>query len=175
MRKLSARAVTSYLLAMLILGATAHAAEYYTKHAKSDQRRGESQAEHALVYVFRPASVGAAIKTWAFADDTLMMVSKPRAYSFAQVPAGKRLFPLLTMGQSLGSGLGALLVLGVAQRAAGPVLIALFTVSLFVIALVLRLARRRLRRWGPLELEEARLLHKLLDGPHYGDMFTARK
>jgi len=92
MRSLSAGAVTVCLLAPLILSATAHAAEYYTKHDKSDQRRGELEQGHALIYVFRPATVGAAIKTWAFADEELMMVSKPKAYSFAQVPAGKRLF-----------------------------------------------------------------------------------
>ena len=40
-----------------------------------------------------PAAVAVNIdETWAFADDQLMMVSKPRAYSFAQVPAGKQLF-----------------------------------------------------------------------------------
>ncbi len=92
MRSLSAGAVMVCLLAPLIPGATAHAAEYYTKHDKSDQRRGELEEGYALVYVFRPATVGAAIKTWAFADDELMMVSKPKAYSFARVAAGKRLF-----------------------------------------------------------------------------------
>lgn len=93
MRNLSAGAVTVCLLATFVQGTTAHAAEYYTKHDKSDQRRGEPDEEHALVYTFRPAAmVGAAIKTWVFADDELMMVSKPKAYSFALVPAGKRLF-----------------------------------------------------------------------------------
>ncbi len=88
----SVRTVVACLLATLLLGATIQAAEYYTKHPKSDQRRAEPEEGHALVYVFRPASMGAAIKTWAFVDDDLMMVSKPKAYSFAQVPAGKRLF-----------------------------------------------------------------------------------
>lgn len=87
----SVRTVMFCLLATLLLGATIQAAEYYTKH-KDDNRRGEPEEGHALVYVFRPATVGAAIKTWAFVDDDLMMVSKPKAYSFAQVPAGKHLF-----------------------------------------------------------------------------------
>jgi len=69
-----------------------YAADYYTKHDKSDQRRGDPEEGYALVYVFRPATMGGAIKTWAFADDELLMVSKPKAYSFAQVPAGKVLF-----------------------------------------------------------------------------------
>lgn len=92
MRILPVRTVMVCLLAALAVCATVQAAEYYTKHDKNDQRRGEPQEGHALVYVFRPATMGYAIKTWAFADDDLLMVSKPKAYSFAQVPAGKRLF-----------------------------------------------------------------------------------
>ena len=80
------------VLVMFLAVPMTGAAEYYTKFDKDDRRRGEPEESHALVYVFRPAAVGAAIKTWAFVDDDLMMVSKPRAYSFAQVPAGKRLF-----------------------------------------------------------------------------------
>jgi hypothetical protein len=89
-----ARQVFGWVLLVTILGLSplSAAAEFYTKFDKNDQRRGEAEAGHALVYVFRPATVGAAIKTWAFVDDDLMMVSKPKAYSFAQVPAGKRLF-----------------------------------------------------------------------------------
>ncbi|MCP4202152.1 MAG: DUF2846 domain-containing protein [bacterium] len=92
MRKLSVGVVTTCLFGVLGLAVAAHAAEYYNKLDKSDQRRGEPREGHAPVYVFRPATVGAAIKTWAFSDDSLLMVSKPRAYSFANVPAGKRLF-----------------------------------------------------------------------------------
>jgi len=92
MRNLTVRTVTLCLLATLVAATAVQSAEYYNKHEKSDQRRGEPQEGHALVYVFRPAMMGAAIKTWAFADADLMMVSKPKAYSFAQVPAGTRLF-----------------------------------------------------------------------------------
>ena len=92
MRHSTTRIVTVLLLATFVMCGTAYAAEYYTKHEKSDERRGEPQEGHALVYVFRPATVGGAIKTWAFADDDLLMVSKHKAYSFAQVPAGKVLF-----------------------------------------------------------------------------------
>jgi len=92
MLRLSIRAIMVFMLAALIPCIAVFAAEYYNKFDKSDQRRGAPDEGHALVYVFRPATVGAAVKTWAFADNTLMMVSKPRAYSFAQVPAGKRLF-----------------------------------------------------------------------------------
>ena len=92
MRHLPARTLTVCLLTTFLVCGTVHAAEYYNKFDKTDERRGEPQEGHALVYVFRPAKIAYAVKTWAFADDDLMMVSKPTAYSFAQVPAGKRLF-----------------------------------------------------------------------------------
>ena len=82
------------LVAMLVLAvfaSTAHADDYFTKD-KSNKPRGEATGDMALVYVFRPATMGAAIRTWAFADDQLIAVSKARGYSFAQVPAGTRLF-----------------------------------------------------------------------------------
>ena len=91
MRWFDSRFLIVFLIGMLGFGVVA-AAEYYNKHDKSDDRRGTPEEGHALVYVFRPATMGAAIKTWAFADDQLLMVPKPKAYSFGQVPAGKRLF-----------------------------------------------------------------------------------
>ena len=39
-----------------------------------------------------PAVVGAAIKTWAFADDQFIGVSKSKGYYFDLVPAGKHVF-----------------------------------------------------------------------------------
>ena len=84
--------VAALFVVALLFSSPALAAEYYTKHDKNDHVRAEPEEGHALVYVFRPATVGAAIKTWAFVDDDLMMVSKARGYSFVQVPAGKHLF-----------------------------------------------------------------------------------
>ena len=86
MRKFAVLACT---LALLVLSA-AQAADYYTK-IKDDHRRVEPAEGMALVYVFRPAVVGAAIKTWAFADDQVIGVSKPKGYYFAQVEPGKRI------------------------------------------------------------------------------------
>jgi hypothetical protein len=77
-------------LALLAAVSATFAGEYYVKH-KGDDRRGEPSEERGLVYVFRPATIGAAIKTWAFADDQFIGVSKAKGYYFAQVPAGKRL------------------------------------------------------------------------------------
>jgi len=87
MRKIA----VAVILVLLSAAVAAHAAEYYTKH-KGDKRRGQPTDGMALVYVFRPAVVGAAIKTWAFADDQLIGVSKGKGYSFALVPEGKHIF-----------------------------------------------------------------------------------
>ncbi len=67
------------------------AGEYYTKD-KTNKKRGEPTEDMALVYVFRPAKVGAAIRTWSFAGDQFIGVSKPKAYYFALVPPGKHVF-----------------------------------------------------------------------------------
>jgi HEAT repeat protein len=69
--------------------------------------------------------------------------------------ASKRLFPVFTVGASVGGlagGVGAVLL----TRTLGPVsLIWAWAAILALAALLLRAARRPLRRWGPLELEEA--------------------
>jgi len=85
MRRLTLVATVVLLVAV---GVTL-AGEYYVKH-KGEQRKGEATDEMGLVYVFRPATLGAAIRTWAFADDQLIGVSKAKGYYFAQVPEGKR-------------------------------------------------------------------------------------
>jgi hypothetical protein len=84
------RAVIATCIIAVLLVTVVHATEYYTKH-KGDQRRAEPDEGMALVYVFRPAMVGAAIKTWTFADDQVIGVSKPKGYYFAQVEPGKRI------------------------------------------------------------------------------------
>jgi len=70
--------------------ASVQAAEYYTKHS-GDKRRAEPEEGMALVYVFRPTTMAYGVKTWTFADDQLIGLSKPKGYYFAQVPPGKRL------------------------------------------------------------------------------------
>ena len=83
-----ARAV-QLALALVLLGVPAASAEeYYTKH-KGDKRQVEVRDDMALVYVFRPASIGAAIKTWTFADDQLIGLSRAKGFYFAYVPPGK--------------------------------------------------------------------------------------
>jgi hypothetical protein len=87
------RGPLALLLLLLLLLATpmVSAAEYYNKD-KQNKKRGEATEDMALVYVFRPATLGAAIKTWAFADDQFLGVSKSKGYYFAHVPPGKHIF-----------------------------------------------------------------------------------
>jgi HEAT repeat protein len=69
--------------------------------------------------------------------------------------AAKRLFPVFTLGSSVGGLLGGVGAVAL-TRWIGPVaLVGAWAVLLGLAALLLRLARRPLRRWGPLELEEA--------------------
>ncbi len=69
--------------------------------------------------------------------------------------ASKRLVPLFTVGASLGGLLGGVLTVLALRRLPPVALIDAWAVLLGASALMLRLARRPLRRWGPLELEEA--------------------
>lgn len=80
---------------------------------------------------------------WTFATDYFDTLS------------AKRLFPLFTVGASLGGFAGGLLTAVVSRVFPAEILVAGWGVLLTAAALMLRLGRRRLRCWGPLELEEA--------------------
>jgi HEAT repeat protein len=69
--------------------------------------------------------------------------------------ASKRLVPLFTVGSSLGGVLGGALVAGAGHFFDPVALVVAWAALLAASALVLRAAHRPLRRWGPLELEEA--------------------
>ena len=69
--------------------------------------------------------------------------------------ASKRLVPLFTVGASLGGLLGGAFTVAAARSLPPFALIAAWGALLAASALMLRIARRPLRRWGPLELEEA--------------------
>lgn len=75
---------------------------------------------------------------------------------FFDTLGSKRLFPLFTVGSSLGGLAGGLLASLLASRAGGAtVLLWGWVVCSLLAALWLRSYRGSLRRWGPLEIEEA--------------------
>lgn len=75
---------------------------------------------------------------------------------FFDTLGAKRLFPLFTVGSSLGGLLGGLLATGVASLPGGSTLLLWGWVACSLLAAVwLRVHRGPLRRWGPLEIEEA--------------------
>ncbi len=69
--------------------------------------------------------------------------------------ASKRLFPLFTLGWSLGGVLGGGLAIAISSGIDPSAVIAGWALSLLIAATLLRFGRRRLRSWGPLEIEEA--------------------
>ena len=80
---------------------------------------------------------------WTFSSD------------FFDTQANKRLVPYFTVGASVGGVLGGVLAAGMTRLAGAPSLIAGWGAALLVAAAILLLRRRSLRRWGPLDLEEA--------------------
>ncbi|HXE73919.1 MAG TPA: HEAT repeat domain-containing protein [Candidatus Nitrosotenuis sp.] len=79
---------------------------------------------------------------WVFAGD------------YFDTLAAKRLFPLFVVGQSLGGALGGLAAAVLSSHLGSEVLLGGWVLFLLGGALLLRTARRQLRRWGPLALEE---------------------
>ncbi|MGE4607670.1 MAG: cyclic nucleotide-binding domain-containing protein [Myxococcota bacterium] len=69
--------------------------------------------------------------------------------------ACKRLFPLFTVGWSLGGVLGGVLAIVISNMIDPTAVIAGWALLLLVAATLLRVCRRNLRSWGPLAIEEA--------------------
>jgi len=85
------KAILTLTVLTLLAGPLSFAGDLYTKHKKTEPTFGEPAADTALVYVIRPSTMGAAIKTWAFSDEELIGVTRGRGYAFANVPPGERL------------------------------------------------------------------------------------
>jgi len=67
----------------------------------------------------------------------------------------KRLVPLFTIGGSVGGVGGGLIAAGMTEIAGAASLVAGWAVCLAGAAAIIRVARSRLRGWGPIDLEEA--------------------
>jgi HEAT repeat protein len=74
---------------------------------------------------------------------------------FFDTLSSKRLFPLFVVGSSLGGMLGAGLLAATSVTLSPLQQLTLWPAFLMTCALLLRWSRPHLRRWGPLELEEA--------------------
>jgi hypothetical protein len=77
------------------------------------------------------------------------------SWDYFDALASKRLFPMFLAGSSVAGVLGAAAAAALVRLFPAESLIAGWAGALLVAAALLRLARRPLRRWGPLELEEA--------------------
>ncbi len=77
------------------------------------------------------------------------------AVDYFDSSASKRLFPLFTIGASLGGAAGGAIGVLIARGPGPAYLVAAWAGVFAASAVLVRLARRRLRRWGPLDLEEA--------------------
>ena len=80
---------------------------------------------------------------WTFAGD------------FFDTLASKRLFPLFMAGSSVGGAAGGALAVALANAAPPEALIGAWSAGLAASALLLRLSRGQIRRWGPLGYEES--------------------
>jgi hypothetical protein len=54
--------------------------------------RPEVLPDKALIYIVRPTSAGTAIRMWAFADDSVLALTKGDTYAFAYLEPGDHLF-----------------------------------------------------------------------------------
>jgi hypothetical protein len=69
--------------------ASAGQTKYVVEHAQ--KQWGEPKSDKALVYILRPATT-APTKMWAFADETLLGVTKSDSYIYAYVSPGEHVF-----------------------------------------------------------------------------------
>ena len=79
--------------AFMVLASTVAAGddEEYVEFTK-DHPLGQPEAGKALIYVLRPTSIGAAVKSFFIVDDTPAGINRGSSYFFIQVDPGKRLF-----------------------------------------------------------------------------------
>ncbi|HXV35829.1 MAG TPA: Npt1/Npt2 family nucleotide transporter, partial [Myxococcota bacterium] len=74
---------------------------------------------------------------------------------YFDIVASKRLVPLFTVGASVGGVGGGLIAAGITEIAGSTGLIAGWALFLWAAAVLIRVARARLRGWGPIDVEES--------------------
>ena len=83
--------LTMLLLSLAVTGSALAKQEPYLIEHKVEQW-GEQRADKALVYIVRPATIGFAIKMWAFADREFLGVTKGKNYTYAHLAPGEHVF-----------------------------------------------------------------------------------
>jgi HEAT repeat protein len=103
-----------------------------------------------------PAWIYPALFCFLFLSDTIL-INHYWTFTgdFFDTLASKRLVPLFNVGNSLGGVTGGLLAVLLSRLLPIESLVAAWALFLVAAAVLLRTSRRALRRWGPLELEEA--------------------
>lgn len=106
-------------------------------------KQGYNQTYYGLVCLYFLSQCVLLNHYWTFTGD------------FFDTLAAKRLFPLFVVGSSLGGMLGGILLSSTGRWMHPERQLLFWPLFLLTAMLLVRLTRRWLRRWGPLELEEA--------------------
>jgi len=79
------------LCVVLLVTSLSAAEEDFAVYEKGGPRP-EAPPDKALVYIVRPATLGMAIRLWAFADETPLAVTRGNTYATAEVEPGTHIF-----------------------------------------------------------------------------------
>ena len=82
----------SLALSAFLCAGNALAESKYVTLDKNNHPLGEVDAEKALVYVVRPATMGFAIKSFFLVDDEVLGINKGKSYFFTYVEPGAHVF-----------------------------------------------------------------------------------
>jgi hypothetical protein len=88
------RRVVVSLLCALLMAAVLPAADKGGDYAVREKGgpKPEAKPDKASVYIVRPAKLGMAIRIWAFADDTLLGLTKGQTYTHVYLDPGTYVF-----------------------------------------------------------------------------------
>jgi len=86
------RRVVVSLLCVLLMAAVLPAGDKDYAVREEGGPTSEAKPDKASVYIVRPSNVGGAIRIWAFADDTLLGMTKRKTYTHAYFDPGTYLF-----------------------------------------------------------------------------------
>ena len=89
--RLGAATAVAMLLAMTFIAPTEASAGGFMEFTK-EHPLAEERADKAIVYVVRPTSVGAAVKSFFFVDDEVVGINRGSSYFFTYVDPGKHVF-----------------------------------------------------------------------------------